>query len=284
MSLCGECLRRALSARGWSRKPMLNRTKNRRKYQAERKRWRLPAVNWRRWGVLTAIVLALGVCLGSVRWMLDQPIETVVVVGRFQHVLPTDIERAVKAQTRGASVLNIDLARIRRTVESIQWVDKATIRRSWPRGVEVAIIEQIAAARWRESGLLNTRGELFVSAARFVPPELPQLSGPEGSEAAVAHRYLAIQGRLIEAGTRLVALRLDARGAWEVDLDNGITVRLGRSQIDERFETFMTSALKFVGPRAGDVAYVDMRYANGFAIGWRNDAARPKDKEGAASN
>ena len=28
----------------------------------------------------------------------------------------------------------------------------------------------------------------------------------------------------------------------------GVTVRLGRSQIDERFETFMTSALKIVGP------------------------------------
>jgi len=263
---------------------MLNRPKNRRKHKAERKRWKLPRINWRRFGVAVAVIGALGLCAAAARWLLDQPIESVVVVGRFQHVLPADIERAVKTYTRGASVLNIDLKRIRRTVEAIQWVDKASIRRSWPRGVEVTIVEQVAAARWRESGLLNTRGELFVSAARFIPPELPQLSGPDGTESEVAHRYLAIQGRLIEAGTRLVALRLDARGAWELDLDNGVTVRLGRSQIDERFETFMTSALKFVGPRAGDIAYVDMRYANGFAVGWRRDVPPPKAAGGDARN
>ena len=54
----------------------------------------------------------------------------------------------------------------------------------------------------------------------------------------MARRYLAAQGQLIEAGMRLTAVRLDARGAWEFDLDNGITVRLGRRQVDERFAAF----------------------------------------------
>lgn len=267
---------------------MLNRQKNRRRKQqrAERRRWslRLPVINWRRWGTVAAVVLAFAATGASVRWMLDQPVESVTVAGRFQHVLPADVERAVKQETRGASVLNINLDRIRATVGNIQWVDKVSVRRAWPRGVEVSITEQVAAARWGESGLLNTRGELFVRAAHYIPPELPQLSGPEGTEAAVAHRYLAIQGRLIEAGTRLIALRLDARGAWEIDLDNGVTVRLGRSQVDSRFETFMNSALRFVGPRAGDISYVDMRYANGFAIGWRGDSTRVRSKDGEARN
>jgi cell division protein FtsQ len=83
-----------------------------------------------------------------------------------------------------------------------------------------------------------------------------------------------MHGRLTETGMRLTALRLDARGAWEFDLDNGVTVRLGRKQVDERFETFMATAVKIVAQRATDIAYVDMRYANGFAIGWRNAATR----------
>ena len=62
-------------------------------------------------------------------------------------------------------------------------------------------------------------------------------------------------------------------GAWELDLDNGVTVRLGRKRVDERFETFMATALKIVAQRATDIAYIDMRYANGFAIGWRSGAA-----------
>src|SRR2546427_5167768 len=44
------------------------------------------------------------------------------------------------------------------------------------------------------------------------------------------------EGRLSQAGLRLTAMRLDARGAWEFDLANRVTVRLGRRQVDERFE------------------------------------------------
>ncbi len=102
-----------------------------------------------------------------------------------------------------------------------------------------------------------------------MPPELAQLEGPEGKEGVVAQRYLAAEGRLAQAGLRLTALRLDARGAWEFDLANGVTVRLGRRQVDERFEKFMSTALKLVSQRGEDIAYVDMRYTNGFAIGWR---------------
>jgi cell division protein FtsQ len=134
------------------------------------------------------------------------------------------------------------------------------------------VIEQSAAARWGERGLLNTRGELFDTDERHMPPELAQLSGPNGKESQVAQRYLSAQGRLLQAGLRCTALRLDARGAWEFDLANGVTVRLGRRQVDERFEKFMTAALKLVTQRGEDIAYVDMRYTNGFAIGWRGNA------------
>ena len=45
----------------------------------------------------------------------------------------------------------------------------------------------------------------------------------------MAQRYLAAEGRLMQAGLRMTALRLDARGAWEFDLANGVTVRLGQA-------------------------------------------------------
>ena len=129
-----------------------------------------------------------------------------------------------------------------------------------------------SAARWGEHGLLNTRGELFATDERHIPAELAQLSGPDGKEKEVAERYLGAQGRLQQAGLRLTAMRLDARGAWEMDLANGVTVRLGRRQVDERFDKFITAALKLVTQRGDDIAYIDMRYTNGFAIGWRSTA------------
>ena len=255
---------------------MILRPKNRRKPN-ERKgaslTGKLPklaaALNWRRLGLTLASLAGIGAAASVVMWSLDQPIDKITVAGRFARVSAADVERAVKLKVRNVGLVSVDLNTVRDSIESIPWVDSVTVQRAWPHGLAVVVIEQVAAARWRDSGLLNTRGELFVADARHVPLELAQLSGPDGTENEVAQRYLASQGRVAEAGMRITALRLDARGAWEFDLANGVTVRLGRRQIDDRFERFMTTAVKVVSQRAADIDYVDMRYTNGFAIGWR---------------
>jgi cell division protein FtsQ len=244
-----------------------SRPKNRRK--TGDRALRLPSFEWAR---ISATLMALGSIAAAalaIHWVLDQPIERVAVSGRFQRVSADEIERAVRSSARDVGLVSIELDSVRRSIATLPWVDAVSVQRSWPRGLAVHVIEQVAAARWNAHGLLNTRGELFVSEARHVPTELPQLSGPPGTERTVAERYLATQGRLLEAGMRLAALRLDARGAWELDLDSGITVRLGRRQVDDRFEKFMASAAKLVGQRGTEISYVDMRYTNGFAIGWR---------------
>jgi len=257
---------------------VLGRPRNRRK--PSERRVRLPAINWRALALTCASLLGLAALAFAAVWVLDQPIQTVAVAGRFQRVSPGDVERVVKAQAAGKGLLSVDLAAVRRAIHALPWVDAVSVQRAWPRGLAVLVIEQTAAARWGEHGLLNTRGELFDADAHHVPAELAQLSGPDGKQAVVAQRYLAAEGRLMQAGLRLTAMRLDARGAWEFDLANGVTVRLGRRQVDERFEKFMSTALKLVSQRGEDIVYVDMRYTNGFAIGWRGAAARSTAHEG----
>lgn len=256
---------------------MIGRPRNRRK-QGERNGtslWaKLPKLNWKRLGMTFVSVAGVGAAAGVVLWSLDKPIDQVTVAGRFARVPAADVERAVKQKVRNVGLVSVDLDTVRYAIEQIPWVDSVTVQRAWPHGLGVVVTEQVAAARWRESGLINTRGELFVADARHVPLELAQLSGPDGTETEVAQRYLAAQGRVAEAGMRITAMRLDARGAWEFDLANGVTVRLGRArassrQVDERFERFITTAIKVVSQRATDIEYVDMRYTNGFAIGWR---------------
>lgn len=253
---------------------MLLRKRNRRRLPE--REWRLPAIDWRRVAaVLAFFALAAGVAYGLML-ALDQPIRIVAVEGKFQRVSPVQVEHAVTDGLQDG-FMSVDLERVRKKVEQLPWVDRARVQRRWPTGLRVEITEQVAAARWGDAGLLNTRGELFVTSSRHVPPELPRLTGPEGSESQVAQRYLAAQGRLIEAGLRLAALQLDARGAWQLELSNGISVRLGRRQVDDRFDRFIQAAVPTIAGRAEDIAYVDMRYSNGFAIGWKRGATGASD-------
>lgn len=253
--------------------------RNRRRAQ-QPARFRLPQLDWKRIGAAVVALAAVAAVAFTIRIALDQPIETVAVEGRLQRVSPLDVEKAVREVSRGKGLVAVDLDAAQRAILNIGWVDSATVRRAWPRGLRVFVIEQTPVARWGETGLLNTRGELFVNDARHVPPELPELAGPPGTQGAVAQRYLAAQGRLIEAGMRLSAVRLDSRGAWEFDLDNGVALRLGRRQIDERFDRFMVAAARVVSQRPADISYIDLRYTNGFAIGWRvASAARTPRQE-----
>jgi cell division protein FtsQ len=257
---------------------MLRRSRNRRKPAA--RSWRLPGIAWRRVGTVLGALTALGAAAAALAVALDRQVGFVSVEGSFQRVSPVDVERVVKSEVHGAGLLSVDLAAVRRAIHTLPWVDAVSVQRAWPRGLNVLVIEQTAAARWGEQGLINTRGELFAVDTRHIPPELAQLSGPPDQETVVAQRYLAAAGRLTQVGLRMTALRLDARGAWEFDLANGVTVRLGRRQVDERFEKFMSTALKLVTERGEEISYVDMRYTNGFAIGWRGSAPHAAGREG----
>jgi cell division protein FtsQ len=108
-----------------------------------------------------------------------------------------------------------------------------------------------------------------------VPAELPHLSGPDARSAEVAARYLSVREQLIPVGLDLRRVNLDARGSWEMTLHNGIEVRLGRRDVAARTELFLDVVADIITGRAADIQYVDMRYGNGFTIGWKGGVQAP---------
>ena len=76
-------------------------------------------------------------------------------------------------------------------------------------------------------------------------------------------------------GLDLRNVHLDARGSWEMTLANGIEVRLGRRDVPERTGLFLDVVADIITGRAAEIEYVDMRYSNGFTIGWNNGSRSP---------
>ncbi len=238
-------------------------------------------------GLCAAVLMLLW--LGTVS-ILDRPIQRAEISGKFTQVSRVQIEQALAPYAR-AGFVSIDLAAVKRTLEAIHWIDHARVERAWPDGLRVMVTEQVAVARWgvinnEKVGLLNTRGELFLPDARDLPAGLPQLLGPEGTEAQVARLYLDTYPRLLTVGLNLTRVMLDERGAWNLQLSNGVEVRLGRQDVNARLERFISAASPVIATRTGQVSYVDMRYSNGFAIGWGagNDKSKSEIRESVANS
>jgi cell division protein FtsQ len=250
------------------------RKQARRRKQKKVARFRMPSL---RLGLIVAPLLVVGVIVATYYLssnVLDRPIRSIEINGPFQRVTALEIEAAISEELETGFV-SADLGAIQHRIVALPWIDTATVARRWPSRLRVTVTEQVPAAIWGESGLLNVRGELFVSSVRHVPAELPRLSGPEASAPEVARRYLEIRERLIPVGLDLRRVHLDSRGAWEMTLQNGVEIRLGRREIEERTELFLDIVADIITSRAADIQYVDMRYSNGFTIGWNNGSNSP---------
>lgn len=254
---------------------MLGRRGNRRRTESRLARSRLPAIGaaWlRRLRAALVLPIAAVVVYGALRGMLlvlDQPVRNLEVEGTFQRVSPIQVEAAV-ADGLNAGFLTVNLSALRERVEALDWVDRAKVGRRWPDTLIVRVVEHQAAARWGQSGLLNVRGELFAERSQHAFPELPSLAGPPGTERDVARRYLAVRGKLAEANLSLDRLELDERGSWRLVLGGGQEIRLGRRELDERLYRFFAVVAPTLAAELKRIEYVDLRYTNGFAVGWRD--------------
>ena len=244
------------------------RRPNRRKSPPAKPKLQLPQINWRRVVGLLAAVCVTGAVYVSTLWLMDRPISAVSVQGPFERVSAMQLEKAL-ADHLHDGFLSADLGKIQRAAVALPWVSMASVQRRWPGSLEVRVTEQKPAACWGDDGLLNQSGELFVQGQPRLPAELPRLSGPDGSEQRVAEMYFQVQAQLEQRGLAALSLDLDPRGAWTFRLNNGVVVRLGAESVEQRIERFFHALDSGVGIASDRVAYVDMRYTNGFAIGWR---------------
>jgi len=252
---------------------MARKQAKRHKKQTE-SRIRLPRIPFARLTMFVGVAAAIVMTYQISATMLDRPIRSIEVNGPFQRVTALQIEAAISNELN-YGFLSADLSDIQDKVVALPWIDHASVSRRWPSKIVISVTEQIPAACWGERGLLNTRGELFVTDATHVPAELPRLSGPKNQAAAVAKRYLQIRDQLIPLGLDVRELQVDDRGAWNLTLQNGINIRLGRRNVEDRTRLFLDVVANIVSSKEAEIEFVDMRYNNGFAIAWKNGSRSP---------
>lgn len=196
------------------------------------------------------------------------PIKQVRIEGDFTNLSPVDLQLLVTDKVRGG-FFNLDVDAVRLALLDEPWVSEVTVERIWPDALRVIVFEQVPYVRWKDSGLLNARGEYFAPELSTIPKYLPKLSGPEDSEPVLLERFNLIQERVKVLGFRVASVTLNERRAWSFQLENGINVVLGRRDFEERLNRFLTLIPATIAGRVAQTESIDMRYTNGFSIRWK---------------
>ena len=199
------------------------------------------------------------------------PLRELVVAGPLQEVTPTQVEYAADNAVAG-NFFTVNLDAVRAAFEKLPWVRKAEVRRRWPNGLELALEEHVATARWKhvdgaEARLVNRQGEVFAAASSA---DLPLFVGPEGTAPLILARYQELQPLLEPIGRQPQSLTLSPREAWQLRLDDGVLLDLGRDQakarVNERLQRFAATYRQAAERMKVRADVIDLRYPNGFAM------------------
>ena len=227
-------------------------------------------------GLMAAAGVALAVA--AVAWVVQRPafalqavvVEPSVSVQPLQHVNRALLKSAGASRLHG-NFFTVDLGAVRESFEQVPWVRRAQVRRIWPNTLRVGIEEHQPLAIWHDGRLVNRQGELFAANAAEAEAEgaLLEFSGPPGSEAEVTRRWHSLREQLAPLSVAPEAMTLSSRWAWSARLDNGTVLLLGREQgmpIDERVARWVAAAPTVQTRLNREIASVDLRYQNGFAM------------------
>ncbi len=208
-----------------------------------------------------SLVLAL---YGVVRYVLRLPafpLRAVELTAVPQRVPVEAIEKVVHEQISG-NFFTVDLERTRKAFEQLPWVRKVSVRRKFPWRLEVEVEEQVALARWNGTALVNTHGEVFAAGS---DESLPAFIGQPDTSAQVTQMYNELSAALQPMQHQIMQISLSPRFAWQVKLDNGMVLELGREEMQQRLQRFVAVYPYSLAAQARPVNHVDLRYHSGFA-------------------
>lgn len=197
------------------------------------------------------------------------------VHGAFVNVNEAMLHRAVDGVVAGG-YFNVDVDRVRTVVENLPWVSKASVRRVWPDTLSVSVIEQQPVAVSKQLGLINANGDVFKPLNKKVSTSLPIFEGEKSLNKFMLAKFYEMNELLTTIEQKITYLKVDARQAIELRLDNGLKIVLGRGETITRLERFIRIYPKTLTSRVHDIDVIDLRYTNGMAISWKKKVENNK--------
>ena len=234
----------------------------------------LQVLPWRLIGLAVLVPSLVVLLVQSVSLALqhfDRNVGQIEISGDFQNLTREALYRELVYLTEESFFL-VDLKEAQARIESLPWVESSQVARVWPNRLHFKVKEHQPIALWGSTQLLSQTGELFEPEDRSRYSHLPQLQGPEGSQEALWLNYARWSQELNSLGMKVSGVSLAARGAWELELEQGILIKLGREDMQGKMDRLQKIFRAELRNKLPEIEILDARYANGLAVRWKAQA------------
>ncbi|MEO4045806.1 cell division protein FtsQ/DivIB [Pseudomonas sp. CAU 1711] len=223
---------------------------------------------------LLLLALGVGTYEGAQRLLpyADRPIAKVSVQGELSYISQQAVQERI-APYVSASFFTVDLTGLRTDLERMPWIARAEVRRVWPDQVAITLEEQLPIARWGDGALLNNQGRAFAPREAANYEHLPLLSGPQRAQQQVMQQYQVLSQLLRPLGFSIGSLELREHGSWFISTAQGVDILLGRDHLVDKMRRLASIHDKVLKQQIANIARIDLRYANGLAVAWREPVA-----------
>jgi len=200
------------------------------------------------------------------------PINTVKISASYQHITRKQLE-GVLSHYLDASFFTLPVKRLHADLVTLDWAQQIDIERIWPDTLKITLVEKLPIARWNDA-LMTANGDLFNIGHEQTDSSLPRLSGPAHQQTDVLQIYQKLSKLLSIYGLHAASLQLRDNQAWELSLVNGVQLRLGKRDLEQRLQRFCKAYPAIFADKQEQLSSVDLRYARGMAVQWKQQTGR----------
>ncbi|XQW84423.1 cell division protein FtsQ/DivIB [Thalassotalea piscium] len=246
-------------------------------------------MHWSFWLGVGFFVLVI-VSLLSFSWVVTErltadesaPVTSVSISGEMSYTVAKDIEKAIENINLG-NFFKVDVNRVQQQVTALPWVYSVSVRKKWPNELKIYVVDQTPIAIWNGDFLINQYGHAFQADISRIKHDLPAFFGPEGSELIALDNYRKLNKLLDYSALSIDELVLSERFSWQLTLNDGVMLNLGREKRNERIQRFIDvyPQIKSQQKENKQVDYVDLRYDTGLAVGWKPFSANNLEEKRA---
>ena len=178
-----------------------------------------------------------------------------------------DISKNVK-YLYSKSFFDIDLNYLKNKLEKIEWIRKINVRRSYPNEIIIDIEEHTPILIWNNKMYINMYGEKFNVSK--IDKNIPMLISDESRINEVFAYFKLFNEKLSsrKLDFKITKIMENEIRSLTISLSSGINIQLGSKDVNNKILLFFEIYKSLNTRDLNKIRYIDMRYSNGFSVGW----------------